>query len=401
MRKDKMTHEDKMLRLRELSGININEGKVGTPSTVLDSTKGGKISYAIVREAGSYYIKSTTSDVISEATLDYIGGLANKTKNKYNSYPDALKQLNLFKRNINEGKHVPYADLSESEEETDTEVLEEDDLTEGFVKEKMEKDIDPVGDQAPAAPMPAPDAAPQGDPAMPPMPAPAPEAPVDPAMPAAPEGDAPMGEPAPAGDEFGDEGSADEFGEEGGENQLDHFVGKLTAEIRDTPEEELSEDKIKGILNSIVAALPLKRVSPEERIKIARRVKNARKDGEEEEAPVAQPEMGGEPEMSAEPAMPAMDGGEDEEEKPLAEVELPVADLIPEPKSFNSKDDEKVNEFLDKNEDSLISESKKLKFSNVLIEAVGDNIIFNQSGKEFKFNVSEATVSKFKKLLKK
>ena len=54
-------------------------------------------TYAIVRENRDYYImKAETKPVLGEGNFNYIGGLPNKTKNKYKGYEDSVNRLNVI-----------------------------------------------------------------------------------------------------------------------------------------------------------------------------------------------------------------------------------------------------------------------------------------------------------------
>ncbi len=98
------------------------------------------------------------------------------------------------------------------------------------------------------------------------------------------------------------------------EDDVDHYLGKLTYKISQTPEEELSDNKIKGILNSVISSLPLERLSPEERLVLAKRVKRGgQKDGEESAPQPEQPQGEVAPEPSPEGLPPAP------EEEPIQE----------------------------------------------------------------------------------
>ena len=58
---------------------------------VKESTTGGV--FGIVKEKDGYYVKSG----LNESSLDYIGGMFMKNKNKFNSYAEALKRLEYIK----------------------------------------------------------------------------------------------------------------------------------------------------------------------------------------------------------------------------------------------------------------------------------------------------------------
>jgi hypothetical protein len=203
MRKDNKTFEDNLKRLHVLSGIKpINEDTRSRVATIVETTKAGGLTYGIVKEGGSYYIKSTASDIINESTLDYIGGEANRREFKYNSYPDALKQLNLIKINLQECSNKMEEPIAEEEtapvmERFNTDIAQ-DTPPEGNPDMGMPQQQAPAPMSEPSPMPPAPEAQSEPEPA----PMPAPEAPA--AEPQSPEGN-------------------NEFGEEGGEDQIDHY----------------------------------------------------------------------------------------------------------------------------------------------------------------------------------
>lgn len=373
MRKDNLSFEDKLKRLHVLSGIKpVNESRQGgTLSTVVETVKINETNYGIVKENGFYYIKSTKADTINESTLDYIGGLANKREYKFNSYSDALKNLNMMKINMQES-FTP----DEIEEDTDMDAQSDagEEMGAPEMMEQLSKDI--MGDQnqdpaqgAPEGMPPAPEAAPQAAPA----PAPAPEA-----MPPAPEA-------APAPQTSPDQDA--EFAQGGGQqDQVDHFVGKLTGELR-TNAESLDSDRLKGIINSVLAAIDLQKIDPDSRFEIGKRIKdgmNAQEDGGEE-----QNNVGGEPEAAPAPAPEA-------EPAPAAPEEEPMQEEVAE---VNEVDDLKINEFFHNNRKAVVLEGSKLKVKNIMVETVGNKVILTKGDKSHTYNVSEKTIGKLANLI--
>lgn len=89
----------KMARLLELAGISkgaIVESK-GTSETLLHSIDAANgINYGLVQEGNRVYIKQKVGD-----TYQYIGGLENKTKEKFISFSEGLKSLNMMLIDIN------------------------------------------------------------------------------------------------------------------------------------------------------------------------------------------------------------------------------------------------------------------------------------------------------------
>ena len=89
---EKLNSDEKLKRILELTYYNnnkkINESKA---ELVKESTTGGV--FGIVKEKDGYYVKRG----LNESSLDYIGGLYMKNKNKFSSYAEAYKRLEFIK----------------------------------------------------------------------------------------------------------------------------------------------------------------------------------------------------------------------------------------------------------------------------------------------------------------
>ena len=90
---EKLTGDEKLKRILELTYYNEKNKKSSSakPELVKESKSGS--FYGIVKERDVYYVKSG----VNESSLDYIGGMFMKNKNKFNSYGEALKRLELIK----------------------------------------------------------------------------------------------------------------------------------------------------------------------------------------------------------------------------------------------------------------------------------------------------------------
>ena len=418
MRKDKSTLDDRLKRVQELAGIKPNyESKKGTLSTVKYTTIGadGK-TYGIVQEGGIFFIKNTTEQVINESTLNYINGLVNKTDYKYKSYPEALRNLNFM-----------MIDLNES-------VIERLDKDLGVDEEVPEQEA-PVDSNPPV------EAEPQSEPATEPEVNPEiPNEPVNTETPA-PEQEAPVNNDGLADDDSDLEDPAD-----GGNESIDHYVGKLTSIIRNTGEEDMSEDRMKSIMNSIISALPLNRMSPEERLILARRVKRGGSKGADEvkEQQIVIPisEMFGltskdeikeailgsdlSPEEKVQKIISILNKLKETTSSKLSgfekdpygsnalslgkgyiqgiEVSIEtINDYFDHPEQkpeFNEQDDIKINEFFSKlNKSKLISENNTLKYNNMIVESTDNKIIISKGDTKHDYLVSEGTLTTFKNLV--
>ena len=101
----KIKGQDKLDRIKNLMG-KMNTLNESTSLSEIDNVKkaANGIIYGIVRENRNYFIKTTekTSGNLTSEDFNYIGGLQNKNLERYDSYAEALKQLNLKFDMINE-----------------------------------------------------------------------------------------------------------------------------------------------------------------------------------------------------------------------------------------------------------------------------------------------------------
>jgi hypothetical protein len=228
---EKLNGDDKLRRILELTyygsdAKSTTSNQSSTLKTEYLSESVNGFRYGIVKEKDGYYVKKG----LNESSLDYIGGLFMKNKNKFNSYAEALKRLQL----------LSGGELNEA--------------TKYVLKQK------PTAEPANEAPVPSPD---MGDlPTVPPM---APEGDVPPApegdmgdVPPAPEGDVP---PAPEGD-MGDEGT-DGAKPSDYMSEVQKYSGKLGQELRDQ-KEKMESDDIKYVLNMIISAVDLDKLDDED-----------------------------------------------------------------------------------------------------------------------------------------
>ena len=155
--------------------------------------------YGIVKEQDGFYVKKG----LNESSLDYIGGLFMKNKNRFNSYAEALKRLQL----------LSGGELNEA--------------TKYVLKQKPST---PEGDMGELPP------APEGD--------------MGTDLPPAPEGDTAMGnEGSPKPSDY--------------MTEVQKFAGKLGQELRDQ-KEKMESDDIKYVLNMIISAVDLDKLDDED-----------------------------------------------------------------------------------------------------------------------------------------
>jgi hypothetical protein len=285
---EKLQGDDKLKRILELAYYKENKNKSNTankPELVKEGVNG---VYGIVKEKDGYYVKKG----LNESALEYIGGIFMKNKNKFTSYAEALKRLELIKsQELQEAtKYVLKTNTPKSEEPMPS----------------------PAMDDAPAAPAPAPEA-----------PAPAPE-----------DGSAPESDPLSMSGEESPEPSdepemgGEEGGEEGGESAPEHMKevqrlsGKLGQAIRDV-NDKMESDDVKYVINMLLSAVDIEKLSEEDKEEIVDRFEPKEDGGEEIGA--------GDEEPSYDEA-PELEGGDEDMSKPsseeeVSEIEDPIASL--------------------------------------------------------------------------
>jgi hypothetical protein len=240
---EKLNGNDKLKRILELTYFNNknNSRSSSKPELVKESKNGGV--YGVVKEKDGYYVKRG----LNESSLDYIGGMFMKNKNKFSSYAEAFKRLELLKG---------QEELQEA--------------TKYVLKQNKPQQEAPM----PEAPMDLP-------------PAPAADASGDVPPPSA-DGGEPMDSPAPA--------------EDGGEEDMSKrssymaeaqkYAGKLGQELRDL-HDRMESDDIKYILNMVISAVDLDKLSDEDIEDIASKFEREEEVGGEEptgEEPTPAPE---------------------------------------------------------------------------------------------------------------
>lgn len=244
---EKLQGDEKLKRILQLTYFNEKSSsnkQTRTAELVKESANG---MYGIVKEKDGYYVKKG----LNEQSLDYIGGLFMKNKNRFNSYAEALKRLELL-----------------SSQELNEEV------TKYVLKNNKPKEEAPLP-QAPiddAPPAPAED--------VPALDAPADAAPAD--EPAAPEAEPEM---AP------EEGKRSDYMAE-----VQKYAGKLGQELRDQ-QVKMESDDIKYVLNMVISAVDLDKLDDEDIEEIAKKFDRDEEEVAEpgaEEAPVSDEEPAGE-----------------------------------------------------------------------------------------------------------
>lgn len=217
---EKLTGDAKIQRILEIA----NYGRTAKPSVNVDkpeyiteSKSGG--FYGIVKEKDGFYVKKG----LTESSLEYIGGLYMKNKNRFSSYGEAFKRLDYLKGQENLQEATKY------------------------ILKQTKSNPTPPMEAAPAEPSMS---------EVPPM-----------------DNAAPTGDMPPVGDETSPEG---EPSPEGGEEQLrssymaniQKFAGKLGQELRDQ-KDKLESDDLKYVLNMIISAIDLDQLDDDDFEEIA------------------------------------------------------------------------------------------------------------------------------------
>ena len=213
---EKLQGDAKIKRILELAYYNSNNeaSSLITRSDFITETKNGV--YGIVKEKDGYYVKKG----LTENTLDYIGGLFMKNKNKFHSYAEAYKKLELLIGQENIQEDTRYVLNQNKPKPAD----------EGVPPAPSLDSVPP----APNAGTPPPDGA---------------GAPPDNEL-----GDIPQD------DEDGD--NSDEMGNDSGFDESNplklqqKLAGKLGKSLRDV-EDRLKPEDVKYFINSVLSALPL------------------------------------------------------------------------------------------------------------------------------------------------
>jgi hypothetical protein len=194
---EKLSGDAKIKRILELTYYQSSDSKPKSAEIVKESKTG---VYGIVKEKDGYYVKQG----LNENSLDYIGGLFMKNKNRFSSYSEAFKKLEFL---------------------TEQELLAE--ATKYVLKQNK-----PAPQAEAPAPMPTTDTAP----VPPPPPAPDAGVPTD----TAPEGDT-EGEPEDPNDFM---------------KVVQKMTGRLTQKLN-TYQDKLESKDIKYVLNMVLAAVDL------------------------------------------------------------------------------------------------------------------------------------------------
>lgn len=246
---EKLQGDDKLKRILELTYFNQPKKTKSTNKAeiVKESVSGGV--YGIVKEKDGYYVKQG----LNESSLDYIGGLFMKNKNRFSSYAEALKRMNLLSGQSNLQEATKYILKPKSQEQ--------------------ESSV-PASEPTPTPAEPAPSAEPIPDTSM------------DTTTPDA-----------------GDESKRSDYMAE-----VQKYAGKLGQELRDQ-HQRMESDDIKYVLNMVISAVDLDKLDLEDLEEIGKKFSRDEEDSTDTETP-EEPSVDDVPNEPADTEAPESDLGE-------------------------------------------------------------------------------------------
>lgn len=272
--------QDKLNRMLDLMGKmnTLNESKSYSELELIKKGPNGVV-YGIIRENHDYFIKTSnkTSGRFLAEDFSYIGGLQNKYDERYKSYAEAIKHLNMKFDMLNESYGI----------ESNTNIFESDGVAFGggvgfgFVMEEEDDEDQNEGEKEIISDA---DADLEEQKKVLKVDAPKAEEPVEDEV--EDEVDVDMGgdiadvdfgeeETEEGGDEFGDEGMEDEEGDDN-TKKIQKYTGKIGQMLRDM--DEADSDLEKYVINSIISAMHLDVMDDEDKEDII-----AKLEGEEDE----------------------------------------------------------------------------------------------------------------------
>jgi len=262
--------QDKLNRMLDLMGKmnTLNESKSFSELELIKRGPNG-IVYGIIRENHDYFIKTSqkNSGKFLSEDFSYIGGLQNKYDERYHSYSEALKHLNIKFDMLNESYGVKNnTNIFESDGRAIAGgagfgfVLEEEDEVIISDEEKKVLKVDaPKSTEVPNAG----------------------QAPVEDEV--SDEPDVDMGGDI-ADMDFGDDTDTEESDdEEGGDDttkKIQKMTGKIGQLLRD--KEEVDPELEKYVINSIISALHLDEMDESDKEDIIAKIEGEEEEGDEE-----------------------------------------------------------------------------------------------------------------------
>lgn len=290
---ERLSGDDKIKRIMEIANYGRSKNTVteNKNSSIEFSKESENGTYGIVKEKDGYYVKKG----LNESTLDYIGGIFMKNKNRFSSYAEALKRLELIsgQESLNEAKK--------------------------YVLKSKSKPEEAVAPEAPIEDIPAPVAEPEIGPEPE-------EAPVD---------DLPPADAGIEGDEEGeDDGKRSDYMAE-----VQKFSGKLGQALRDV-KERMESDDIKYVINMVLSAVNLDSLDEDDREEIAEKFEP--KDDDFSGDVESSDEL-----PSVDDELPSDDGGEEEVDEIMDKLESFVNDEPIIQKEELPEDEKSIEDYAD------------------------------------------------------
>lgn len=232
---EKLSGDAKMKRILELTYYQSENSSTRSAEVVKEAKSG---VYGIEKEKDGYYVKKG----LNERSLDYIGGMFMKNKNRFSSYGEAIKKLEFL-----------------------------------IEQEQLQEAVKYVLKQNKPAPAPQVEA---------PAPAPTNELPPAPAAPDATAMDSPEAGTSPVpGDELGGEASATPEDPNDYMKVIQKMTGKLTQKL-ETYKDKLESKDIKYVINMVLGSVNLDALDDADETEIMDNF------GTEEEVPAETPDLG-------------------------------------------------------------------------------------------------------------
>jgi len=231
--------QDQINRISDLMGrmTTLNES---TSLSEIDFIKKGPngIIYGIVRENRNYFIKTTekTSGTLMSEDFNYSGGIQNKYDERYHSYAEALKHLNMKFDMLNESYGIEEGTNLFESDGIEVKVANSSGVV---VKETEEEEVNEKTVIKVDAPAPPPVEEPIED-----------EVEVD-EFSMEDEGEDPFADEE-GGEDMGDEEGMEEDGDET-TKKIQKYTGKIGQLLRDKDEPDAELDKY--VINSIISAI--------------------------------------------------------------------------------------------------------------------------------------------------
>lgn len=320
--------QDKLNRMLDLMGKmnTLNESKSYSELELIKKGPNGVV-YGVIRENHDYFIKTSnkTSGKFLSEDFSYAGGLQNKYDERYNSYAEAIKHLNMKFDMLNESYGI---DNNTNIFETDGVafgggvgfgfVMEDDDEEEEKKKEIISDADADLEEQKKVLKVDTPKA----------------EVPVEDEV--EDEVDVDMGgdiadvefDEEETDEDMGDEDMGDDGDEDGDTKKIQKYTGKIGQMLRDMDEADLDLEKY--VVNSIISAMHLDEMDEGDKEDIIEKIEGGDEDGDdfdmdadsEEGTEDVDMDLDSEEETTEEEPMEELSEGEDKEDDDDDEKEV-------------------------------------------------------------------------------